>query len=195
MMQRTWTQIGKPHTEGNEEKLAAYFDRLEWKPLTGSNEEAMMPALGIQSTIKQLRLPMVSHYAISFDMAPFGLYGVRCQYKNGLAQVYVCDEGCQIVPLCSDFWPGEVVLETVTTTVRREVIETQTTLRCTKRAVIRDAAVPIGQPAPLHINCGCGQKLTVNSDAFTGKAPDELIPCPCGITYDSRGYVQNPKPL
>jgi hypothetical protein len=50
----------------------------------------------------------------------------------------------------------------------------------TKLALIRDQTVPVGQPAPMHIDCRCGINLNVNSDAN---------PCACGAIYDSRGYV------
>jgi hypothetical protein len=50
----------------------------------------------------------------------------------------------------------------------------------TKQALIRDSTVAIGQPAPMRINCCCGQTIDIDSDANS---------CPCGAVYDSRGYV------
>jgi hypothetical protein len=44
----------------------------------------------------------------------------------------------------------------------------------TKKALIRNPNVPIGQPA------GCGEKLNVSS------AENH---CQCGAVYDSKGYV------
>jgi len=50
----------------------------------------------------------------------------------------------------------------------------------TKKALIRDPNVSIGQPASMHIACGCGEKLNVSS------AENH---CQCGAVYDSKGYV------
>jgi hypothetical protein len=50
----------------------------------------------------------------------------------------------------------------------------------TKKALIRDPDVPIGQPAPMHIECGCGEKINVSSTENQ---------CQCGAIYDRQGYV------
>lgn len=49
-----------------------------------------------------------------------------------------------------------------------------------KLALIRDPAAPIGQPAPMHIECKCGNHVNVESDRNN---------CNCGAVYDARGYV------
>lgn len=64
-----------------------------------------MPALGIKTAVRELRIPQVTHYAISNELAPYGLYAVEGHYINGTARAYICDEGSHLVPLCSDFWP------------------------------------------------------------------------------------------
>ena len=50
----------------------------------------------------------------------------------------------------------------------------------TKKALIRDQTIPIGQAAPMHIDCGCGQSVNVTSNQNQ---------CACGAVYDSKGYV------
>ena len=50
----------------------------------------------------------------------------------------------------------------------------------TKRALIRDPSVPVGQAAPMHIECRCGHSVNVESQANH---------CHCGAIYDARGYV------
>ena len=71
---------------------------------------AMMPGLGIKETIKNLRLPNVSHVSISAHVSPCGLYGIRAHYKSGeTVEVFVLDEGHQITPLfCRVFEPETV---------------------------------------------------------------------------------------
>lgn len=53
----------------------------------------------------------------------------------------------------------------------------------TKRAWIRDASVPMGQPAKGRINCPCGQA----PESTFGQS--ENINCPCGRVYDGHGWV------
>jgi hypothetical protein len=107
-MERNWTSVGAEHngTDSQRVRLAAMFDRLEWKPIVAGEQVAMMPALGIRAAIDELRIPKASHYAISNEMAPYGLYGIWGHYKNGCAEVYVCDEGTRLVVLASDFHPN-----------------------------------------------------------------------------------------
>jgi len=109
-MQRTWTSVGHDHngTEDQRARLAGMFSRLSWQEFVVGMEMPMMQGLGIQAAIKELRLPKVSHIADSNEMAPYGLYGIRCHYRNGMAQVYICDEGSQLVVLASDFEPAAV---------------------------------------------------------------------------------------
>ena len=105
---RNWTLVGRDHnaTDSQRKTLGAYFDHLEWQviPQDGTLTLPLMPGEGIASAIRELRLPKVSHVAVSNEMAPYGLYGVRARYKNGVAYVYLCDEGSNIVVLASDFY-------------------------------------------------------------------------------------------
>ena len=50
----------------------------------------------------------------------------------------------------------------------------------TKLALIRDSSVPIGQPAPMHLECKCNNRIEVNGDRNS---------CLCGAIYDAQGYV------
>ena len=53
----------------------------------------------------------------------------------------------------------------------------------TKKAIIRDEGYPVGIPAPCHIECLCGQSIPANDDRNV---------CPCGVVYDSRGWIEKP---
>jgi hypothetical protein len=50
-----------------------------------------------------------------------------------------------------------------------------------KRALRRDPSVPVGQPAPLHLLCGCTTEVPVVADVQTCAT--------CGQAYDARGYL------
>lgn len=51
----------------------------------------------------------------------------------------------------------------------------------TKRALIRDPRVPVGQPAPMHVNCGCGRPVPI--------VADDINRCACGVAYDGLGWI------
>jgi len=60
-----------------------------------------------------------------------------------------------------------------------------TTITCTKKALIRDNTVPVGKPAPMHIECFCDTHIPVPKP-FTGNP----VTCPnCRRQFDSCGYV------
>ena len=50
----------------------------------------------------------------------------------------------------------------------------------TKLALKRDENTPTGQPAPMHLDCPCGGKVS-----FTGNENK----CACGAVYDNAGWV------
>lgn len=100
-MERTWTSVGKEHTEGKEVELAEIFGRMEWQKLPCTM--AAMPGMGIKEAIKQLQIPKVSHVSCSNELAPYGLMGIKARYKNGSATIYLVDEGIGVVPIASDF--------------------------------------------------------------------------------------------
>lgn len=114
VMERTWTAIGLGHNETEEQKtkLSAMFERVEWLPVPKAGEEPLslpaMPGLAIKSAIQELRIHKVSHVAHSHEMAPYSLLAIRAHYKNGMAEVYLVDDGVGITPLASDFYPSEV---------------------------------------------------------------------------------------
>ena len=50
-----------------------------------------------------------------------------------------------------------------------------------KLALKRDESVPIGRPAPLHLDCPCGTRVDVSAAVVTCKG--------CGTHYDDRGWT------
>ena len=104
-MKRTWTETGaKCVPENKRERVSDIINSFEWESIPC--ELAMMPGLAIKETIKEFKMPKVSHVAVTHDMAPYGFYGIRAHYKNGKAQLYVLDRGSDCVPIASDFWPN-----------------------------------------------------------------------------------------
>lgn len=105
-MQRTFTKIGSEYNdEPVRPRLVKAIAAIEWQTIPCTL--GMMPGEGIKQTIKEFHIPKVSHVAVSSDLAPYGLYGIRGYYKNGMAELFVVDSGCEIVPVVSDFYPKE----------------------------------------------------------------------------------------
>jgi hypothetical protein len=50
----------------------------------------------------------------------------------------------------------------------------------TKKALIREAGHPVGVPAPMYLNCVCGNKLAM---------PGGPAKCACGFEYDEQGWI------
>jgi len=94
-----WTKVGEEFTKDHHEKYETIFNGLQWKKAVNGTSEAMMPAMGINEAVKQLRIPKVSHYVISRECAPCGLYGIRGHYKNTDVDVFIIDTGCELMPI------------------------------------------------------------------------------------------------
>ena len=88
-MSMTWTKVGEKETrnaEGDDLRPAieAAIRRLPWQAVPCTL--GMMPGMAIQEAVKAFRIPKVSHVAVSHELAPLGLYGVRGHYSNGVGQ-------------------------------------------------------------------------------------------------------------
>jgi hypothetical protein len=106
---RDWTQVGKEAgysgTEEADAKISAAIERLQWLEVESNREVPAMPGMAINEAIKQLRMPKVTHYAISNELAPYGFVGIRAHYINGTVQAYLVDAGDVVTPVCMDFEP------------------------------------------------------------------------------------------
>ena len=108
-MKRNWTSVGADYNDTPEQKkhLSDIFDGLSWGELKQGLSLPMGPGMAIEEAIKELRIPKPSHYALSNELAPYGLIAIRGHFKNGRADVYLLDEGHQCVVLASDFHPKQ----------------------------------------------------------------------------------------
>ena len=118
---RTWTTVGEDvmgkTLEGgaklSRKRVEAAIEAMDWqapKPAAdgaGVWTLAMMPGEGIKTVIKEFRIPRVYELAVSNELAPYGLYGIKGRYKNGAAEIFVVDLGAELTPICSDFTEEE----------------------------------------------------------------------------------------
>lgn len=96
-----WTNSGKQYTSGKEAELTEAFNRAEWHDLEERKKEGLMPAMSINEIIKQMnRKP--TRYAISREVAPYGLLGVEFEYKDAIVKSYWIDDGGLAVCLASE---------------------------------------------------------------------------------------------
>ena len=113
---RTWTEIGAQaigrRLEGGgrltQPAVIRVIGTLDWQAIEQGLSLPMIPGEAIKATIAELRIPKVSHVAVSHELAPYGFYGIEGHYKNGRARVYVVDLGSDLIPVASDFWPAVV---------------------------------------------------------------------------------------
>ena len=108
LKERNWTNVGKDYNETDEQKqhILSAINAIDWikLPEKGSLSVAMMPGEAIKNAIKELRIPKVSHIAISNALAPYGFYGIRGHYKNGTANIYLVDAGCSCSVVMSELY-------------------------------------------------------------------------------------------
>lgn len=101
-----WTTVGAPVVpESARDRFRRVAERAEWLavPCTLS----LSAGMALDAAIKELRLPKVSHVVEMPDLAPYGLVGARCHYRNGDADVWICDRGSDLLPIVSVFTPKE----------------------------------------------------------------------------------------
>ena len=104
-MERNYTGVGK--SEGIDKAvLDQEIDALEWQEFVNGKSEAFAPAYVINDAIFNLKIPNVSHYAISkHGIDGMGLVGIRGHYNNGRADVYILDIGVHATVMATDFYP------------------------------------------------------------------------------------------
>jgi hypothetical protein len=118
IVERTITNVGARYTAGDRlAQVEEQIEALEWHELPddGALSAPFMPGEAIKAAIAQLRLPKVSRIAwngaLAFHDDPEqdgeypGLCGIEANYRNGRARVYIVDNGTEILPVVSDFWP------------------------------------------------------------------------------------------
>lgn len=104
-MERTYTNVGK--SEATPEQIDRAIETLEW--IEPKGKQPMAQGMAISEVIVECRIPKVSHIAIhgmiyrSELQNPYGFYGIKAQYKNGKASIYIMDTGCEVIIMASDF--------------------------------------------------------------------------------------------
>lgn len=96
----TFTNVGKPYTEGQEERFAAMCGEMQWLeiPRDGSRLElGAMPAMAIKAAIRQYGLVNVSQVAVSQALAPYALLGIRCHRPDSPFDLFLIDAGDEAV--------------------------------------------------------------------------------------------------
>lgn len=118
--QQNWTKtgeefIGKPVDPAewpgvitSRDMVVKAIENLEWQEVPNHGlEMGIAEAMAIETAIRDYKIPKVSHVATSPDLAPWGFYGIRGHYSNGVAEIYILDLGSQLATVRSDFTPKE----------------------------------------------------------------------------------------
>ncbi len=118
--QRTWTEQGlavmaEIHRDRSEDGrpmtvalVQDAIERMTWQE--PPDRLPMSPGLAIQAIICRLELPRVDLISYrNWDLAPYGLYGIQANYRDGRVRFYVLDRGHELVVLATDLWDAESV--------------------------------------------------------------------------------------
>ena len=99
-MECNWTTVGSEF-DREQVELAIESNRENWDPIPVTM--SMSAGIAIREAIAQLDIREATHVFEANNLAPFGFYGIRCRYSNGIAQVYLIDTGTKLTPVCSEF--------------------------------------------------------------------------------------------
>ena len=94
-----WMNTGKEYWDGNQDKIKKFISEVSWKEIPCTM--AFCQGEAIKETIKQLKIPKVSHVCDSHEMAPFGLIGIRGHFKNADVDFFAVDDGVSVTSLCA----------------------------------------------------------------------------------------------
>ena len=102
-MKRDYTGIGAEsgYDRGQIDKGIETID--EWQDLAENKTMAFSQGYAVNEAIKTFKIPKVSHVAQFGMICGHGLIGIRAQYQNGTAQIYLANNGCECIPVAMDF--------------------------------------------------------------------------------------------
>lgn len=102
-----WLENGKSRGETDtpqgQARIIQAMAEIEWQELP--LQAPMMAGIAINEAIKQLKLPRVTHIAISHELAPYGFYGIRTHYSDADVDVFLLDRGSDCFPVCTEVTP------------------------------------------------------------------------------------------
>ena len=107
-MKREYTQVGSRDGYTPEE-IDAAISRVEWEAFRRDNLP-FCQGEALKKVIRECKIPLskISRMALhSVIKDTHGLYALDVAYKNGQVQVYMADNGCEVVILASDLTPKE----------------------------------------------------------------------------------------
>lgn len=102
-----WTQIGREHTATDDQRARVQreIDRMDWQTLPA--RLPMSQGMAIQRATQEYGPAGIGRVSINAGIGPMALLGIEKCYVNGLARIYLLDDGTDVTPLRSDFWPKQ----------------------------------------------------------------------------------------
>jgi len=102
-MRRDYTSIGTVAGYDREQIDKGILTIDDWQDLKKDKTMAFSQGCAVNEAIRTFKIPHVSHVAQFGIICGHGLIGIRAQYKNGMAQIYLADNGCECIPVAIDF--------------------------------------------------------------------------------------------
>lgn len=140
---------------------------------------------GLATSIAAVKTALASH-VLSTDQAIDVLWDLAIEASSRRDLQYVKGTSAVIDRLCNR-------LETTQTSIHLET--TVMSMHIVKKALIRAEGYPLGQPAPLYLNCDCGREVAIDKPEWQHTLKEiatrklSRYTCLCGNTYDCRGWL------
>lgn len=102
-MRRDYTAIGEREGYTKEAIDSGILTAQDWQDISVDKSVAFSQGYAITEAIKQFRIPKVTHVSQFGMIDGHSLLGIRAKYKNGLAEIYIADNGLDAIPVAIDF--------------------------------------------------------------------------------------------
>lgn len=103
-----FTEIGKRegYTQAAIVHAAAH---LTWEDMQEGKKLPLSQGMAIQKVITDCKMPYPDKVAvfgtIGINSEEHGFYGIEATYSNGVAKIYIADNGCSLTPVAMEFTP------------------------------------------------------------------------------------------
>ena len=99
----TFTSVARHLTENRQAELAQTFAALKWVPFEAGIKVPYMAGQLIRAALERLPGRALTHFAISPELAPFGLVAIRRDgFKGGPVNIYLADCGDESLVLATE---------------------------------------------------------------------------------------------
>lgn len=112
-MKRNYTNVGL--SEYSQLEINRAISGVKWEPFR-RDDLPFSQGECIKTVVQECNIPVYKIIRMSLHgaiRARHGFYALEVQYGNGLAHIYIADNGCSACVVCSDFYEGKKLADSV----------------------------------------------------------------------------------